>query len=125
MKISHIILATALLASGGAASAQAVNDARCIILSNGFLQQTKDPKDAAAQKAAEASLYFYLGRLGSQSPAQIKALMEAQAKTLNDTNAGPLMNDCVKELRSKVDMMQNLGGPAPAPAATQKKPEGR
>jgi hypothetical protein len=120
MKTTYLALAAALLATGGAASAQSATDARCLILSNAFAQQAKE---ADAQKMAQASLYFYLGRVGSQSAPQLKTLLEAQAKTITDANAGNLMNDCVKDVRTKMELMQSLNGPAPAQST--KKPEGR
>ena len=117
-----MLTAVALAATAGAQSA---TDARCILLSNVFAQQVKD---ANAQKAAEASLYFYLGRISSAATAaQMKALFESQGKTITNANAGALMSDCAKAVQTKVDMLQSLAPPQPAAAKPAKPtpPQGR
>lgn len=117
MKIPTIALAATLLMTSGAAAAQSTTDAGCILLSNVFAKAAKTPE---AQKAAEASLYFYLGRVSdSTTSAQLKALFDAQPKTLSDAKAGEMMNACVKAIQTKVELLQSL---APQPT---KKPEGR
>ena len=123
MKITRFVLAAALLASGTAAAAQSATDARCILLANAFGGQSKD---ASQQKIAEATLYFYLGRINGQpSRAQMKAVMDQQGKTITDANAGTLMGDCVKPVSAKIQLLQSLAPPPPAataPAAPQVKP---
>ena len=120
MKILATALAGALLMTSGAAAAQSATDARCIILSNVFAQQAKDEN---AKKAAEASLYFYLGRVGSgATAAQLKTQFEAQAKTITNANAGALMNDCAKTVQAKLDLLNSLSPPQQAKPAT---PQGR
>jgi hypothetical protein len=122
MKFTRIALAAALLGTSGAAAAQSATDAGCILVSNAF---AKNSKDANAQKAAEASLYFYLGRIpDGTSSAHLKTLFDAQAKTITETNAGPTMNKCVQAIQSKFQLLQSLSGNPPA-AAPSKKPEGR
>ena len=114
------IAATALLSLGSAAAAQSATDARCIILSNVFAKQAKDDN---ARKLAEASMYFYLGRIGHASSAQVKAQFDQQSKTISDTNAGGLMADCVKGFQSELQLIQTLaGGDATPPPA---KPPGK
>jgi|GEM_PF-5175717 hypothetical protein len=126
MKTIHLTLAAALLtASGTAASAQSANDARCILLANAF---AGDSKDAKQQKIAEDTLYFYLGRIAGQpTAAQMKAAFDQQGKTITDANAGPLMNDCVKPVLAKVQMLQAVSNDSkPAPQAQPPaQPEGR
>ena len=125
MKFNAIAVGAVLLATSGAAAAQSATDARCILLSNVFAQQVKD---ANAQKAAEASLYFYLGRISSAATAaQMKALFETQGKTITNANAGALMSDCAKAVQTKVDMLQSLAPPQPAAAKPAKPtpPQGR
>ena len=74
MKVLPILAtAAALLMTSAEASAQTATDARCIILSNAF---AKAGKDADAQKLAEATLYFYLGRINMTSGPQLKALLD-------------------------------------------------
>jgi hypothetical protein len=119
MKAPRIALALALLFTSGAAAAQTASDAQCLLLSNVFAKNTKD---ANAQKAAEAALYFYLGRISDRaSAAQLKTLLEAQAKTITDATAGNLMNACLKNLQSKVELVQSASPQQPA----QKTPQGR
>lgn len=118
------LAAAALLGTSGAAVAQGATDARCVILSNVFAKAAKDPQ---AQKMAEASMYFYLGRMGSASSAQLKSMFDAQSKTITDANAGTLMGECVKALQSEMQQIQTIAGqsqPAarPAPKST---PSGR
>jgi hypothetical protein len=121
VKLSYIAIAAALLASGSAAAAQTAKDAQCIILSNAF---ANNAKDANAQKTAQAALYFYLGRVSdTATPAQVKTLLEAQGKTITDATAGGLMNECVKAIQAKVEMLQSFA--PPAATTPKKKPEGR
>ena len=117
MKVMTITIAGALLMSGGAATAQSATDIQCMLLSNVFAKNAKDPN---AEKTAEAALYFYLGRVSdSATAAQLKTQLDAQGKAITDATAGNLMNNCVKAIQSKVQLLQSL---APPP---QKKPEGR
>ena len=123
MKALNTALAAALLATGGAASAQSSTDVQCIVVANAFANQAKD---ANAQKVAEAAVFFYLGRLGNLTSAQLKAQLDAQTKTLNNQNAGPTMQKCAAGVQSKVQLLQ---GAAPAtaakPAAAKPSPQGR
>jgi hypothetical protein len=118
MKAIPIALAAALLATGTAASAQSASDARCILLSGVYAKQNQD---ANAQKIAEASFYFYLGRIGSQATAaQLKTLFDQEAKAITDATAGGLMNNCAKEFQSKVQLVNSLAGPPPAATPPKK-----
>jgi hypothetical protein len=118
MNTRHIAIAAALLATGGTAAAQTATEARCIILSNAFAKQAKD---ANAQKLAEASLYFYLGRIAGQpTTAQMKAVMDQQAKTITQANAGTLMQDCALPVQSKVALLESLNDQSPPPATPPK-----
>ena len=120
MKATRFAIAIAFLATGGAAAAQSATDARCILLSNVFAKQSKD---ANAQRTAEASFYFYLGRIGNQATAaQMKALFDQQSKTITDANAGAMMGECVKAVQAKVQLLQTLSEQQPKP---QPKPQGR
>ena len=125
MKATRLALAAALVATTGAATAQTANDARCILLANAFAGQSKD---ANQKKLAEDSLYFYLGRIdGQPSAAQMKTVMDAQAKTLTDANAGQLMGECVKAVQAKVQLLQTLAAQSASPAPTKPpaNPQGR
>jgi len=116
MKLICIGVAAVVLTMSAAAAAQSARDASCILVSNAFSKQGKDEN---AQKLAQASLYFYLGRISaSTTAAQLKALLEQQAKTITDATAGNVMNDCVKDLQARIQLMESLSQPP-------KKPEGR
>jgi hypothetical protein len=109
MNATRSLIAAALLMTGGAASAQSASDAQCFILSNALAQQAKNADD---QKAAEVSIYFYLGRIGAQeTAAQLKTLLDAQAKTITQANAGTLMNGCIKNVQDKMQLVQSLAPP--------------
>lgn len=126
MKALRIAIAASLLMASGAALAQtAAKDAGCLLVSNVFSKDTKNP-DAA--KLAQASVYFFLGRIGPQTTsAQLKAMMEAQSKTLTDANAGGVMNECIKDFQTKMQLVESLNPSATAPAAKPKpaQPQGR
>jgi hypothetical protein len=120
MKTVTIALAAALLTTSGAAAAQSATDAQCLILSNVF---AKSLKDAQQQDAAKAAFYFYLGRIReTATPAQLKALFDAQGKLISEKTAGDTMNKCVQGLEAKVELLQSL---APAKPAAQQQPKGR
>lgn len=122
MKTLNIALAAALLVTGGAATAQTASDAQCLVVSNAFASQVKEPQ---AQKIAEASVYFYLGRISNSMTApQLKALLEAQAKTLTNASAPGVMNNCAAAIQTKVNLLQSLApkqaaAPATKPAVTK------
>jgi hypothetical protein len=121
MKMIKLAIAASLLATGAGAAAQSATEARCIVLANIFGQQAKDDN---AKQLAQASLYFYLGRMtGQPTAAQMKAALDQQAKTLTDANAGQLMGDCVKPVRDKVLLLQAISPQQPAKPPA--KPEGR
>ena len=122
MKALNILLATALLATGGAAAAQTASDAQCLVLSNAYAGQAKD---AEAKEIAEASLYFYLGRVGNMTAAQLKTLLDAQAKTITQATAGPAMSKCAAAIQTTVDLLKAIAGPAKAAPAKPAQPQGR
>jgi len=112
MKSIRIAVAAALLMTCGGALAQSAKDAQCLILSNAFAQDTKDTN---AQKLAEASMYFYLGRIAEGATAtQLKTLLDAQAKTIDEKTAGGLMNTCITGFKAKMDLVQSLAPKQPA-----------
>ena len=121
MKIITIALAAALLGTSGAAVAQSAGDAQCLILSNAFAKSAKDDQQ---KKVAEASMYFYLGRIGDgMSGPQLKALRDAQAKSINEKTAATAMNGCVQAVESKINLVESVAKPAqqPAPPPPKKK----
>ena len=120
MKTLNIALASALLATGGAAAAQSASDAQCIIVSNAFAGQSKD---AEQKQAAQYSMYFYLGRVsGTMTAAQLKTLLDAQMKTITNANASDTMNKCFATIQSRVQLLETVGKSAQPAAATPAKP---
>ena len=119
MKSTIFLAAIALVAPVTAASAQSATDARCIVLSNVF---AREAKDAPAKQLAEASLYFYLGRLTTvPTAAQLKSALDSAGATITDTNAGSLMADCVKPVQQRIQVLADLSQQAkPKP-----QPQGR
>jgi hypothetical protein len=51
----------------------------------------------------------------------MKAVMDQQAKTITEANAGTLMQDCALPVQSKVALLESLNGQAPTPATPPKK----
>jgi hypothetical protein len=103
-------LSIAILAVAGAAplAAQPVDrDVRCLMASNVFAQAEKDPQ---RRQVALASSFFFLGRLDARvPPAQIKAQLLAQGKTLNAKNVGQTMTECAKVVQAKQVMLMTIG----------------
>ena len=123
MTILRLALAAALLTTTTAAAAQSASDARCIVLSSVF---SRTGKDAQAKQLAEASMYFYLGRVSpSATPAQLKAQLDQQATTITDANNGQLMGECVKKFTSELSLLQSIGTQARPAATKPTQPDGR
>ena len=122
MKTITLGLAAALLMSSGTVVAQTATDAQCLIVSNAFANSSTDDNQ---KKAAEASVYFYLGRVSDRMTApQLKTLLDTQAKTITDKTAADTMNACVHAIQAKVQLLQSLAPKAPA-AKPQQQPQGR
>ena len=107
-------------------AAQGVDsDVRCLLAANVFARAEKD--DAKRQISMAASV-FYLGRLDARiSNDQLKAAVQAQAKSMPASSLGPTMTACVKRLTDKgLAMRAFTAGPAgaatpPNPPAPKKK----
>jgi hypothetical protein len=106
-------------------AAQSVDsDVRCLLAANVF---ARAEKDAAKRQLSMAASVFYLGRLDARiSNEQLKAAVQAQAKSMPASSLGPTMTACVKRLTDKgVAMRAFSAGPAgsvpPAPSAPKKK----
>lgn len=122
MKALPAAVAAALLFYGGAAIAQTAGDAQCIVVSNAYAAQATD---ANAKKIAEAAVFFYMGRISnSMTPAQLKAMLDAQIKTLTPATAPGVMNKCAAAFQAKLSMLQSVGAPVKpaAPPAKRTQP---
>jgi|tagenome__1003787_1003787.scaffolds.fasta_scaffold19149909_1 hypothetical protein len=121
MKLARIAIASALLIVSGNAAAQSASDVGCLMVSNVF---AKDTSDANKQKLAQALTFFYLGRINATTTAQLKTRMDQEGKTITDANAGPMMNNCVKEFQAKLQLVQSLEPAEQAkPAQPSQKPK--
>ena len=97
-------IAIALSACGSSAQAQAGNDVQCLLASNLFAKASKGPK---ARAAAEASKFFYLGRVyGRLNAAQLRTQMLAQQKLITPGNASSIMNSCARQVDAAAKMVQ-------------------
>ena len=102
--IPAIAITIALGAFGSPARAQVGNDVKCLLASNLFAHSAKDPK---VRVSAEASKFFYLGRIyGRLDATQLKAQMLTQQKSITNTNAGQIMNGCARQMEAGVKMVQ-------------------
>ncbi len=89
------------------ASAQAVDDVRCLLAGNAFVKAAKDDN---AKRAAEAVSYFYLGRVhGRLNAAQLKAAIAREQKALNAANAPATMNSCTRNVEASAKLLQQVG----------------
>jgi len=117
-----LTLVAALAATTAALPAQAQSSdqtVKCLLAANIF---TKVENDPAKKQGAVGALFFYMGRLGANvAPAQLKAQIVAQGKTLNQQNLGPTMNECVKQIAARQQMMQTISQQI-APAQLKKTP---
>ena len=99
--------AGAVIAAGPVAAQNTDQNVRCLITSNVFATQEKDP---AKKQVAVSSAFFYLGRLDTKTnPAQLKAQIVAQGKTLTPQTAGPVMTACAQEVGAKQKLMEGIG----------------
>ena len=88
-----------------AAAQSAQNDLRCLLVSNLF---AKNGSTAKVKRAGEAGSFFYLGRLdGRMSPAQLKAGVREQLKTLTVSNAGQIINRCARHMEASAQSIQS------------------
>ena len=98
------VITVALTSFASPAQAQTASDVRCLLASNLFAKSAKEPK---TRLAAEASKFFYIGRIhGRMNVSQLRAQMVAQKKAITTTNAGPIMNSCARQMEAGVKMVQ-------------------
>lgn len=87
-----VLVAITTIAIPCSASAQTVTDeVRCVLLSNALAAGSTNAH--SRQVGASVGSYF-MGRLDSRQPAQIKAAMAGQNKRLPASQAASLMNAC-------------------------------
>jgi hypothetical protein len=106
-----IISCVAMCVSGFAAAPAVAqdpgSDVRCLLVSNVF---ARIEADATRKQLAQASAVYFTGRAAARlSPAQIKAQIVAQSKSVDKTTGGPIMTACAKRFQQDQRMMQAIG----------------
>lgn len=97
------------LAAGFAAPSSAqdkASDVRCMLVSNVFANNGKDPQ---AKQFASAANLFYSGRVSALPSATISTALAAEAKQLTTANAAPIMNACAERMTESLKQLQTLG----------------
>lgn len=103
-KFIGLAAAALVLGTASPAAAQQVSDVRCLLVTNLF---AKNAKDAKARQAAEASKFFYLGRInGRLNATQLKSQALAASKTLNAKNASQVMTACAQQVQTASNSIQ-------------------
>ena len=108
MRRSTLIVLAAILGSiAGPAASQAADDVQCLMVSNFF---AKSASDANARKVAEATTYYFLGRVaGRMSESQLRASLASQQNALKRANMSLLMQRCARTVRVSAEQVQTLG----------------
>lgn len=89
-----------------AVKAPAPTTAGCLLVSNAFANSSTDDKD---RTLARASLYFFMGRIDNgTTAAQLKAAFAAQERVINNANASEVMNECLKLVQAKSDLLKSV-----------------
>lgn len=94
-RMARIASFLALAICANPASAQSVDDVKCILASNIFVKAAKDDK---MKHIAEDAAYFYLGRMNRFKPADLRLAINQQKKSLSSANAGAIMNLCARNM---------------------------
>jgi hypothetical protein len=96
----------AILSVSTDTSAQNISNVGCLLASNMVAQKVKEPK---AKQVAEASAYYYLGRLDpAVTPEQLRQAFMREQKALMGKNAGVLMRACVGRIQERAAMVQRV-----------------
>ena len=108
MRRSTLLVLAAMLGSiAGPAAAQATDDVQCLMVSNFY---AKSASDTNARKVAEATTYYFLGRVaGRMNEAQLRASMASQQNALKRVNMNLLMQRCARTVRVSAEQVQALG----------------
>ncbi len=94
-----------------AVKAPAATTAGCLLVSNAFANSSTDDKD---RTLARASLYFFMGRIDNgTTAAQLTAAFAAQERVINNANASEVMNECLKLVQAKSDLLKSVAEDRP------------
>lgn len=96
-----LALVATLASTAAAAQNVEVNPARCFLVANVFSNAGKEAEKPVAREAG----IFYMARL-SGSPAQVKAQLALQLKTITNQNNGAIMKACVQAMGARVQEIQ-------------------
>lgn len=101
------IIALALCTFAAPALAQsAASDVRCMLVSNVFAKNDKNPQ---AKQIASAAGLFYSGRVSALPKATIQSALAAEVKELTPANAAPAMTSCAQRMSQALQQLQTLG----------------
>ena len=85
----------------------AASDVRCMLVSNVFANNDKNPQ---AKQVASAASLFYSGRVSALPNAAIQSAVATEAKQLTAANAAPTMTACAQRMTGALQQLQKLGG---------------
>ena len=80
-----------------------MNDVQCLLVSNLYATQAKEPK---AKQIATSSASFYAGRVSQLANGRLRAAMIAQDKQINPQNAGAIMNSCAQVMTASMTSIE-------------------
>ena len=85
--------------------------AGCLLVSNAFANSATDEQN---RKIAQASVYFFMGRVeNGTTAAQLKAAFAEQERVINNANATEVMNACLKLVQAKSELLQSVSEDRP------------
>lgn len=104
--------AVGILLAAAPASAATAQDVRCFMLSNLFAQRAGTDQ---AKKLAQASGFYYLGKLQGMGDADLRRLIAEQQKQITPANASRDMQTCARTVQASGQRIQSFAPAQPAP----------
>ena len=106
--IRPLIIAGLAIAAAAPAAAQTVDqDVKCMLASNVFATQEKDPQ---RKQIAQASALYYFGRVDGRVPLpQLKDKILTVGKSFTPATLGPVMTTCARQLQDRQKALQDVG----------------
>jgi hypothetical protein len=115
-RFSLTAAAVGTLLTSAPASAATARDVRCFMLSNLFAQKSGTDQ---AKKMAEASGFYYLGKLQGMGDADLRRLIAEQQKQFSLADASRDMQTCARTVQASGQRLQSFAparsAPRPAP----------
>lgn len=113
MKHKLTILASAMFIEAAApapkapapsAPIPAPTTAACLLVSNIFAKHATQEKD---RSLGQLAVYFFMGRIDDRmNENELKLALAEQGRAINDSNATALMNACLHQMQTKVQMLE-------------------